>query len=306
MDLKRLYYVKRGEEITGPYPLGLIQRYILIGRIAGTDELSIDRKEWKTLDSLSELIPAVLNDDPSEEGVKERLKRARRWADERSGIDRRQNQSPQEADFWERRRTGERRAPEPEEVVRARLQRQQMVQETRRAGRENMVTARLVAWSLLLVVCAYLLFYRPVPESAGANCNASARPQINWNNCQLEGVSLPGVDLRRASLKNTNFSGASLSGGKLGDADLSYAVLSITDLSSADLSRAKLLGTSLRNADLRGAHLDNADLSYADLTGAVLTGASLLGAKLDHAIWVDHRPCLAGSIGGCLQKRTAK
>jgi len=306
MDLKRLYYVKRGEQITGPYPLGLIQRYILIGRITATDEISIDRKEWKTLDFLTELMPTVLTEDPGDEAVKERLQRARRWADERSGIDRRQTQTAEETDFWERRRSGERRAPEDEDVVRARLQRQQMVQEARRAGRENMFTARVVAWSLLLVVCAYLLFYRPVPESAGANCNASARPQINWNNCQLEGVSLPGVDLRKASLKNTNFSGASLSGGRLGDADLSYAVLSITDLSSADLSGAKLLGASFRNADLRGARLDNADLSYADLTGAVLTGASLIGAKLDHAIWVDHHPCLAGSIGGCLQKRTTK
>lgn len=300
MDLKQLYYVRRGEEIRGPYPLGLVQRHILIGRIVDSDELSTDRQEWRAVTEYPGVLPEVLRADDSED-VHKRLERARRWADERSGVDRRAHQDAAEAALWKERRRGERRTPEPQQVIQARLQRSQRLNEGR-GQRENTFTVKIAVLGLLMVVVAYLLLYQPVPESEGANCNASARPQINWNYCQLEGVSLYQADLHGAQLRNVNFSGASLRGSNLRGADLSFAVLSIANLSSAYLSNAILVGASFRNADLGQASLDGADLSYADLSGANLSGASLQGAVLDHAIWINHRHCLVGSVGGCLQK----
>ena len=67
-----------------------------------------------------------------------------------------------------------------------------------------------------------------------------------------------------------------------------------------DFRQAAMKGVGLRNADLSYSDLSQADLSFADLTGANLGGANLDQAKFAHAIWIDGKKCLPGSIGACL------
>src|SRR3569623_1333074 len=37
-----VWYVRRGDEVKGPYPSGLITRYVLLGRVRANDEVRID------------------------------------------------------------------------------------------------------------------------------------------------------------------------------------------------------------------------------------------------------------------------
>jgi uncharacterized protein YjbI with pentapeptide repeats len=52
--------------------------------------------------------------------------------------------------------------------------------------------------------------------------------------------------------------------------------------------------------------LSDADLSRANLRGAYMVGAIIKGAVftdayLEGAIWINDKPCRAGSIGRCVQ-----
>jgi hypothetical protein len=108
----RLWYLRRGERITGPFPLPAIQQDFLLGRVRMSDELSEDRLEWLRLSDHPEL--AALGPPPPAGGAqpgerdwgRERFEALRRWADERSGHDRRTQQEPSASPA---RRQGERR-----------------------------------------------------------------------------------------------------------------------------------------------------------------------------------------------------
>lgn len=110
--MARLWYLRRGERVTGPFPLPAIQQDFLLGRVRTSDELSQDRQEWLRLSDHPDL--AALTQAPSEEiprderdWGRERFDALRRWADERSGHDRRSTQ--QAAVTALARRQGERR-----------------------------------------------------------------------------------------------------------------------------------------------------------------------------------------------------
>jgi hypothetical protein len=110
--MARLWYLRRGERITGPFPLPAIQQDFLLGRVRMSDELSQDRLEWLRLSDHPELaaLGAPAAPDGAEPGERdwgrERFEALRRWADERSGYDRR---AQQDAVGSPRRRQGERR-----------------------------------------------------------------------------------------------------------------------------------------------------------------------------------------------------
>ncbi len=289
------WYLRRAGQIEGPYPLGMISRYVLLGRIGHDDELSCDLVHWHPLSALPELIPVVMKGDPEDALARERLAAARRWEDERGTSPRRREQQPVTAE----RRRGERRSVEHGETG---------VRHSLPSGRDGRPEAdrsvrsqaAVVALGILLVVLAVLLF-APRKEPAGIiDCDRPAVPGVNWSNCFKEGISLPRADLRHARLQNMKLSGADLSGAHLQAAELSYTELSVASLREAHLEGAVLIGTSLRGSDLRGADLRRANLAYADLSGAALQGADLREAVLDNAIWTDGRYCGPGSVGQCL------
>lgn len=300
MQPKHLWYTRRGNEIRGPFPAGLITRHLLLGRVRGDDELSTDRATWRRADSIWELMPDAMRPGVDEGTRAARVFAARRWEDERRGLDRRTLQSAALEKLHRGKRSGiERRGVEPAEQIRHRLLsyygRQRLSPQRERQFRQVLLVL------VPALVIGVLLYLPPRGEvSTQVICIAPPRPQVNWSNCALEGVQLEGQDLSGGRLRNTRLTGAHLRGAKLAGSDLAYSNLSLANLGYANLEHATLTGADLRNADLSSANLQGADLSYADLSGANLGGTELANAKLDRAIWFDGSVCAAGSLGQCM------
>lgn len=143
-----------------------------------------------------------------------------------------------------------------------------------------------------------------ISESEDANlpdCTASPAPGINWNSCNKRGLRAENANLDGITATNVVLSKAVLTGGSFKQSVLRYAQFEDADLAYADFTEASLKGANLHNTDLTNAILIGADLRYADLGEARLGGAQLENARFDGAIWVDGRPCQAGSVGECVQ-----
>jgi len=284
------WYVRRGKEIKGPFPTGLLSRQILLGRVRGSDEVSHDREEWRAVNRVPSLIPDVMREvlaNPDDEEARERLEAARRWADERRSV---------------RDVEDERREDEPEDLINYRRSLGERPNERRGPSRAT-VRAYLVVAVLVAVVVAVPFLLPSQKGGSEPDCKAPPAPGVNWSNCQMEGVHHPNVDLAGAELRNTDLSGALLRTANLAKADLAYANLALATLSGANLSGADLKGASLRSADLTNADLSGADLSYADLRNATIDQATLAGVNLSSALWIDGSECAPGSVGHC--NRTA-
>jgi hypothetical protein len=295
-----MWYLRKYGEVKGPYPAGLISRYILLGRVNDGDEVSSDGEEWIVIRDMPELIPDVMKGDASDPLVLERLQAARRWADER-GIDRRGDREKHAAS-QQNRRGSDRRDEELLPVVEHRYKRAEREQELF-ADSQGRWTMLMITGTIAVVAGIFLLLYKPPAPQLGADCSSPAAPKVNWSNCALDGAHLGGVDLSGATLYSASLTGADLRKVKLEHGNLSYAALSIANLEDADLRDAVLTGTKLRQAKLNNAHLDDADLSYADLTGADLSGVKMHNTKLGNAIWTDGSRCLPGSVDKCLSAR---
>lgn len=280
MTGRNLWYVRRGDKMAGPFPSQVITNHALLGRLKLTDEVSTDRLVWQSLADVRELLPHELlevhaEDNPEQrQWREERLKAARRWADERTHEERRTEELTERPE--DRRQTNEssdvlalpHHHPAPAEAP---------------GKRSYLGVAILVVVGLAAGLG--LFYFQPVnPVKVGVipaqpQCQQAPSPRVNWNGCDKQEMRLRGVDLSAS--------------------DLTYANFYHADLSGSRLSRAKLVGSNLGGALLNDVDLSNADLSYADLKSASLISASLAGAILDHAIWTDGRECAAGSIGQC-------
>ena len=285
--MSRPFYIRRNNQVKGPFPAGQIAQALLIGRFRLSDEVSIDREEWQLIESLPELVPDVLRGDPDDPETSQRLAAARRWADERRPV------AGAEAE-------GEpRRQPESSSVVEYRQHRESIY---RRLGRRKDVAVLqvlLVVASLAALVYAGFNF-TPSHEVAESQCHAEAAPRVDWRNCRLAGLSAIKRDLSGAQMNSSILTDANFFAADLHDATLDYAELRSSNLSFANCSNASMKGADLQQADLSQANLRGADLRYANLTGARLDGAALDGATLEHAIWIDGRQCQAGSVGSCV------
>jgi len=291
------WYVRRNGDVRGPYPAGIIGSYLILGRIAIDDEVSLDGERWRPVESHPELIPELLRDTA---GDPHRLMAARRWHDERRRGDRRRSRSTVVED--DRRHSGDRRCIQPAETRRRHVPEGDIVRSERRRRRRDRHRVAIAAVSIAAVVGA-LLAYRaghPPPGSkSDRDCRAPAAPGVDWSHCSKPGIVLEGGDLSGARLIGTDMSRSRLMGGRFVDADLSYADLHGADLRGADLSGARLVGVDLREADLTGSRLQGANLLYADLRGARLDDEALRDAALGQAIWTDGRLCASGSKGRC-------
>lgn len=322
MQNQQLWYTRRGKEIRGPFPAPQITRFILLGRIIDTDELSIDQIAWQKVTDIPVLIPGELKANLSDPQAHERLLIARMREDERSARDRR-DEADKDAPAVERRceSSSERRRYEEEKMVRHR-EIKTAIAEASRHRKQNYFMRGVLATLVLGGIITAAWIYQPWQKDADiVNCNAPPAPWVNWNNCLMEGTRLIATDLRGARLRNANVASGDLSGSQLGGADLSYTNLVGASLLNAQMAQAVLVGANLRNArlinadlqganmayailqgaDLSSADLSNADLSDADLRGANLIATKLSGAKLDNAIWLDGTPCQLGSVGECRQ-----
>lgn len=291
----------KSAEIKGPFPSGLVSRYVLLGRMLLTDEVSVDREIWRPVNEVAELIPEIMLGDDNDPAARERLNAARRWADERLAHDRRADQPPNPE--FQSRRAGERRQSEPAVIVQHRVAKtkrstdekdMQIPQPTRRYG------IFITVGSIGLFALTFFFIPRDESQNTLRDCLSAAQPQVEWSGCKMEGAQLDRANLQGAHLREAILNGASLQQTNFKGADLSYAELNFSNLSMADMSGTLLLGASLQGANLTNTNLRAANLSYADFSGADLSSAQLEGALLDNAIWIDKSRCAPQSVGRCL------
>ena len=285
------WYVRRGEQIQGPFPNQLISRYLILGRMDLETEVSQDQENWVAVREYNALIPEVVREAHTPEGHKA-LMLARIREDERSA---RAAEIAAEED-------SERRVDEDQIM---KLHRQLRDDVLKRYHTKPEMTRRNIAivLSLAAAMLLALLLYRPQDTGLGADCTALAKPGVNWSDCNKQGMSLSGIDLSGAIFKSSQLNGVDFTRSRLDVADLSYANLSQAEMPQASFRNAVLVGANLRMANLQGAVLQGADLSYAELEGARLEGAVLSNARFDNAIWINGKSCLPGSLGVCLLSR---
>jgi len=292
---KRTWYIRRDQQIEGPFPAGLISQYVLLERVNYETELSHDLVQWIPLSEHPELIPAVMKTDLSDPQAYERYLAARRWADERSR-DALSGQQPNDEDLsWD---GDDRRHQESLQKTTHHTHESQIKQDTTNEARTRFFGA-LLAVTILVVISAIIILNLPPPFEEEDACSQPPRPGINWSNCLMEGANLEGRNLSGAEMINMNLSQSNLSGAQLANANLSYSLLSVANLQGADMRSAKLIGASLRGTNLTDANLEGADLSYADLKGADISGANFRNTKLDNTIWIEGQSCAPGSLGQC-------
>jgi len=293
-----LWYTRRDGVVRGPYPEKQICRYILLGRIRQDDELRPDEGEWATLDRYPELIPEVMRLPPTDENL-QKLMMARLHEDERRPRDRRDGEGDDLPAAVRERRTGaERRRPEAEDVLRFRELKYQVAHRQPRKADLYRYPLSFAALVLLGFVLSYLL-RQGQPDQPPPDCNATARPGVNWDGCNLSGLDSSEANLVGAHMRNARLDAIDLRSARLAGADLQYSSITFGNLSNADLSHASLVGVTARGADLRNVRFTDADLSYANLSDTRMEGADLSGADLSNAIWIDRKPCLRGSVGAC-------
>lgn len=256
------WYVRRDGEVRGPFPAGLISRYVLLGRLGRHDEVSSDGAHWLPLAGVPHLIPDVLREaamHPEDPEAREQLKAARRWADDARPAHHTETRIP----------------PAP--------------------GRRGW----LLVLVIVTFVAAVPFLLPKQPGVQEPQCGAPPAPGVVWRDCLMQGSELANANLAGAVLRSANLRASVLRAANLAGADLSYADLSIAKLRGANFQHAVMVGTDLRGSDLADADLSGADLSYADLSGALLDRADFSGARFDNAVWGDGLVCLPGSIGEC-------
>ena len=293
---QKLWYVRRKGQPKGPFPSGTVRRYVALGRIQLSDQVSIDKTDWQTVSDVPEVVPPEVR-KAAAEGRLEELFPVKLREDERAGRERR---SAEDDDKFKGRRKGERRDDEPELAKKHRLAKTALIEEREKSS-FPLIGAAVVALLVISVISYGFLIEAPESEP-DPDCAAVPAPGINWRNCRMDGVNAEGKDMQGALLNNAVLRGAKLSGIRLNDADLQYVDFSGSDLSYSEMKGAILKGAGLRKADLSYADLSNTDLSFSDLRGANLGGAVMTGARFDSAIWMDGKTCAAGSVGKCIKR----
>lgn len=280
------WYVKSHGKVIGPFPNAQIEEYLLLGRLDRSNEISLDRENWVTIQMSGQfpeqVAPAVEGD---ETWNAERLKAKHRWLDERLYAE---DEVPSDV-----------RGTEPNSVLA--LRHDHMVTKAMQQAERGQKPKIWLGILIIMVVCAIAFgIWQGQGEGlvidsqfTAPDC-AAVRPGANWSGCEKRAASLQGSKLKQSNMIAT----------KLDEADLRSADMSFTNLTRASLRAANLEGALLRaadftGADLTGANLGATDLSYATFTGAKMDGVRLEGALLSKASWVDGRICAEGSVGSC-------
>ena len=301
MQAYTLWYTRKNGEVRGPFPRAVIAQYLLLNRLNKEDEVSLDQKHWLVIAAVEELMPSVMKADLTEPANQRALEVVRRGADERLAIDRRKQGKSGEQN--EKRGGSERRAAEPDDVLKHRRVKTEIIVAARKAQPANTLLAVVIVLAIAGILLAMALNYSPQPEEPDIDCAAAPAPGVNWSNCNLQGSRFDQRHLQRALIRNADLSGSSLLSADLQGADLAFTNFSLANLENTNLHSAQLMGAKLNSSDLKGADLSDADLSYADLSGADLSDVNLAGTKLDQTMWIDKTICARGSVGECLPGR---
>ena len=287
MNRTNAWYIRSQSdgEVTGPFPSGQISQEMLLGRHKLDDEVSHDKEEWVLIRNVAEIVPDIFTENRDEPGFNDRLAAARRWADERRGVE--------DID-----RQGERR--ENESYESAEIKRLHRL--ATKAKKKSSPMAIFIQFSIVFGVIAavVVLAFQYSPKGVGdVDCSEPAKQGVNWSGCNLSGIQLPKANLIAANLMNINLQTANLGAADLSLANLKYAQLHLTNLKYVNFEKANLTAANLMGADLSGASFHHANLSYANFRDAIILTTDFSNARLDHAIWVDGRTCKVNSIGTC-------
>ena len=280
-----LWYVKRGQQINGPFPAAMIRNNVALGRIRGEDLVSADGRRWYRADK-------------GWTGIASTVEKGTACDDERRS-ERRASTAPDVSLSGEQRCGDDRRKRESREVIerRARSERVWASLKSRTPG----LRKPMLALGLILSFVTTLSLVSVPEKKRVADCSQPAAANANWDFCNLAGGSFANQDMRNLSGRNANLASGTFSNADMANSDLAYADLNHADLTLSQLSGARLVGANLRNARLNHARLDGADLRFADLTNAEIAGLELAGADLFNAIWVNGRICRRHSVGACVQ-----
>lgn len=293
MKKEPLWYIRRKGGVTGPFPVGLIERYVVLGRVAATTELSPDKLHWAACADWPEWVTYV-EGLKQEEQSEEQLEAMRRWQDERSGYDRRMG-TPANVEL-DQRRDNDRRKTETAEEIELRRHRHQGNGLARRYSLRAVAMLTIVMVGFLAV---YLALYIPPATQEPIDCLARAEEGVNWSYCDLQRQDISNISLRHSNLQSSNMTGSRLDEVDLSDSELSFSLFTFARISDSNFSNSRMTGVSFRNALIYNVDFSGADLAYADFSNAELSNVEFKGARLDYAIWLDQRRCAEASIGIC-------
>ncbi|HEC29826.1 MAG TPA: pentapeptide repeat-containing protein [Gammaproteobacteria bacterium] len=292
-----LWYTRNDNGVKGPFTIGMMHRFVLVGRLKMDDEISSDKKEWRTVRETPVVMPEEMCNIETENDH-QRLLQAQLREDERAK-DRRRTEL---GEFQGRREKTDRRQAER---LNARVHREIRNQSHDTIMNKPGSTSPLpfIVFFVLFAVIIFLVFFVWFNEGDKtvqiSDCASKPAAGVNWNHCQMQGIQLSGENIQGAHMNNANLTGANLQNTRLMQSDLAYANLGIANLREADLYGSILKGANLSGADLRQANFSKTDLSFADLRNANIKGADFKGALLSRTIWVDGTLCMPGSIGRC-------
>ena len=295
-----LWYIKKQEKVTGPFPVKLIGSYLILGRIDIDTLVSTDKDKWIPIGRLPSLIPDEVKHLSSAHG-KDHLHQAKLREDERRGDSRRNLEDRPEPDQEnDNRRQSNDRRQNDEKISEAYLKLKADISENRNKAKKLKVYGVSVLIVVLVALLTGFLLTDPMIITTKTDCLAAAAPGVDWRSCNKNSVDLISKNLQQSNLHSANLTGALLVRSNLTEADLSYANFENANLSQANLQNALLTGANLNNANLTGTGLSGADLSYADLRNAKLSNVRVLNTRFDNAIWIDGSRCARPSIDQCM------
>lgn len=272
----QLWYVKVKGRVKGPFASGLISKHILLGRIHPNDLLSQDKELWRKASSINEVMPDIIKNrhDPN---YKERLRAARRWADERGEVREVGDQ-------------GEEKVFTPRKKV------------THLKIKTTGVVGLLTLFIAIVAVVYAMFVFTPEDPLAQVDCASPGSDGQLFDGCHLQRKNFSNRSLKESSFKNTLLQNSQFKYSQLQNSVLDYANLSHANLTGANFSNASLRAVDLRGAVLQSINFADADLSYADLTGAKVAKINFKGTKLANTIWFDGKVCHKESVSRCLSR----
>jgi hypothetical protein len=213
-----------------------IRRLLLDAELSLDDEISVDGRDWRKIDTLPEVIPLQLRAETGDSGAQARL-RARRLSDDQVRVE-------------------GRRFP----VLAVTLL--------------SLVVAGVVGFSLWIGIPSKLDTPKcNAPAAPGVDWRNCRLPGLDVGSASLAGANLNSAILRNAKLSATNLISADLRYADLSGADLRYAQFSSARLMGANLRGADLRGADYSHSDLRFADLSQCLVDSAVFTGANMEGA---------------------------------
>ncbi len=263
------WYWKRDGKVKGPFATGLIQKYIILGRVHPDDLMSQDKQTWRRAATIRALIPEVYK-HRNDENFAERLKAAKRWAEDRTEI----------------------RADMEDTIPR---------HHNTRLRIKTLGWKSILLWLLLMTVLLAAFFvFMPKQQKVVVDCSLKLEAGGVFDNCVFKKNAPRSRDLTKISMKNAIMRGMNLSDTRLSHAQLHYSQMQGVNLSNARLDHAQLYGANLKGAILLNTDFSHADLSYADLSKARVKNINLKQARLSKTIWFNGQVCANGSLGRCL------